>query len=252
MADVEKNHKMCDARLDGARREGVLGESPLIAEAEGVNGQLAGIMVSSDAISVSSSTKTKSAQLSGNGYSEEMEKIYRHETTFQVGINQHADLGIEKNLSESSHVPHESDLSAPPGFGIGEVLAPPGFEGTNSPEVSPVRKVKGTKRLSGQSAKRVTRSQAKQSKKHETMSQSTLVRNASGKQCVEGSPLGSDSAKTSESITKIVREALEVGKLLGVKVIANEAEALKRITGTLKSNTSSRPARSTQKSKLIC
>ena len=46
---------------------------------------------------------------------------------------------------------------------------------------------------------------------------------------MEGSPLGSDSEKTSESIAKIAREALEVGKILGVKVIADEANALKRV-----------------------
>ena len=52
--------------------------------------------------------------------------------------------------------------------------------------------------------------------------------------------------KTSESLAEIAREALEVGKLLGVKVIANEANALKRITGTLKRNRSTRTVRSGQ------
>ena len=56
---------------------------------------------------------------------------------------------------------------------------------------------------------------------------------------MEGSPQGSDSAKTSYSIVKIARESLEVGKLLGVKVITNEANVLKGITKTLKSNRSS-------------
>ena len=63
---------------------------------------------------------------------------------------------------------------------------------------------------------------------------------------MEGSPQGSESTKTSESIVKIAREALEVGKILGVKVIGNEANALKRITGTLKTNKPTRAARSRQ------
>ena len=77
--------------------------------------------------------------------------------------------------------------------------------------------------------RRVIRSQAKQCKK-------SKVRN----------PEESDSNKTSESIVKIARATLETGKVLGVKVTANEANALKRITKTLKSNRSSRSARSNQ------
>ena len=107
----------------------------------------------------------KFAQLSGNGCSEELEKNYWHGPAFQAGINKLAGLGKEKNLSDSAHFHHESGVSAPPGFGIDEVSAPPGFEDTFSPEVSQIRKVKGTKRLNGQSTKRVTRGQVKQSKK---------------------------------------------------------------------------------------
>jgi len=65
---------------------------------------------------------------------------------------------------------------------------------------------------------------------------STLGRKASSKEAVEDSPQSGDSASTSESIVKIAREALEIGKILGVKVITHDANARKRITSTIKSN----------------
>jgi len=136
-AVVEKNQQVNDARVDGERSERLLGEPPLIDIGdEGVKGQVAGRRVSTEAISASSSTKTKSAQFSGYGYSEEMEKIYQHGSSFQAVSNQLVDLGNEMNLSDSSnvqqendlpHVPQESDLSLPPGFGIAEDVVPPGF-----------------------------------------------------------------------------------------------------------------------------
>jgi len=90
----------------------------------------------------------------------------------------------------------------------------------------------------------MTRSQVKQSKKIEAFNQSTLDNKASNKKVVEGSPQGGDSASTSESIVKLARESLEIGKILGIKVIANEANAIKRITESLKSNRPLRTARS--------
>ena len=58
----------------------------------------------------------------------------------------------------------------------------------------------------------------------------------------EGSPLGSE--RTTDSILKIAKESLEVGELLGIKVIANKENALKKITKSLKSQ---RLIRSTHK-----
>jgi len=139
MADVVRNHRTCGARLDGARLDGVLRESPLIeVEAEELSGQPAGKMGNSASIRVSSSIKTKTEQLSGNSYSEEVEKFDLHGPAFQAEESQHSGLGNEKNLRASSPVPHDSELSAPPGFDIqllketGEVSAPPRFEGTKS------------------------------------------------------------------------------------------------------------------------
>jgi len=44
----------------------------------------------------------------------------------------------------------------------------------------------------------------------------------------------SNSQVTSESIIKLAKESLEIGKILGVKVIANEEAAIRRITSSLK------------------
>ena len=237
--DVEKNKKLSDAGLEDARSEGTLGASPLIdGEAEEGNGQLVGRRISNDAISVSSSTKTKSVQLSGNGYSEEMEKIFGHKQTFQAESIQHYDIEKGNHVSELPNVPQVSELSIPPGFGNAEVAAPPGFEVTKEPEASPTptRKSKVKRRIVDQSSKRLTRSQLKQCKMSEAFDLSTLGRKASSKEAVEDSPQSGDSASTSESIVKIAREALEIGKILGVKVITHDANARKRITSTIKSN----------------
>ena len=243
--EVEKNSKLCDEGLEDARSEGVVGESPLIeGEDEERNGQLAGMRVSNDALSDYSSTKSKSAQLSGNGFSEEMEKIFRHKQVNKAEFNQQSTNGTGFHVSELPVGPQESDLSIPPGFGIAEEAVPPGFVITTVPEASPARKLKGKRRFIDQSAKRMTRSQVKQSKKNEASNNSALDRMASRRKGVEGSPQGGDSASASESILKLAGESIEIGKVLGIKVISNGAKAIKRITGSIKSNRIPRTARS--------
>ena len=116
-----------------------------------------------------------------------------------------------------------------------EALNQPGFDDLNTDAVSPVRKGKAIKSQVDLSGKRVTRSQAKQSN-------CNLNKIASGVGVREGSPLGSE--RTTDSILKIAKESLEVGELLGIKVIANKENALKRITKSLKSQ---RLTRSTHK-----
>jgi len=66
----------------------------------------------------------------------------------------------------------------------------------------------------------------------------------SRKKGVEGSPKGGDSASTTESIVKLARESIEIGKVLGIKVISNEAIALKQMTATIKNSRLPRTARS--------
>ena len=52
---------------------------------------------------------------------------------------------------------------------------------------------------------------------------------------------GSESVKTSESLRKLAEESIEIGELLGVKVIANRENVVKRITQSLKSARTSKP-----------
>ena len=245
MDEVEKNNKLSDEGLEDARSEGMLNVLPLIeGEVEAGNVQLAGKRMSNDALSESSSTKTKSAQLSGNGYSEEMEKIFQHTQAMQTVINQQPTIGNGNHVSEMPHDTQVSDLSIPPGFGNAEDAAPLGFVITTVPDASPPRKIKGIRRIIDHSAKRLTRSQVKQSKKNEAVNQSTLDRMTSRKKGVEGSPKGGDSASTTESIVKLARESIEIGKVLGIKVISNEAIALKQMTATIKNSRLPRTARS--------
>ena len=50
------------------------------------------------------------------------------------------------------------------------------------------------------------------------------------------SPVGRQSIETTESMFKLAEEALQMGDLLGVKVIGHRDNAVKRITDTLKSS----------------
>ena len=43
-----------------------------------------------------------------------------------------------------------------------------------------------------------------------------------------------DSGRTTESMLKVANDALDIGELLGLKVIGNKENALKRITCSLK------------------
>jgi len=69
---VDDNQDGCDDCINAGRIEGLLMKTPVFtmgAEAEGVTGLMGGRRASNDEISYSSSTKTKTAQLSGNDYS---------------------------------------------------------------------------------------------------------------------------------------------------------------------------------------
>jgi len=57
----------------------------------------------------------------------------------------------------------------------------------------------------------------------------------SGSEGEEVSPLESESVKTTESMRKLAEDSLAMGELLGLKVVANKENAIKRITQSLKS-----------------
>jgi len=224
------NQESCRDGLIVDRLEGEVEGQPLlpsVVEAEQLAEQVEGRILSNEAISYSSSTKTKVAQLSGNDYSEEMRKIncLSHE---QSRFKQAADFEVEVNQQESCSVMRESEISAPPGFNIRKNLAPLGFEGSASPHGSTDRKAKASRRPTAQSVgRRVTRSQIKKGKK-QTVRYPTKGAGTSSRKSIE----------TTESMRKLAEEALEIGEILGVKVISHKANAIKRITDSLKSNRS--------------
>jgi len=145
------------------------------------------------------------------------------------------------NQSEFCPVQPERAVSTPPGFGIVKGPAPPGFDGPAAPNVNTSGKVKASRRHTSQAVgSRVARSQMKKARTQEIRSQSTVARTNSEKKYVEDSPFGRQSIETTEIMKQLVEEALEVGELLGVKVISHKANAVKRIIDNLKSNSDTR------------
>jgi len=82
--------------------------------------------------------------------------------------------------------------------------------------------------------KRVTRSQSKIYKDSVARSKRTLKKSGHGLGGKEGSPCANESVATTESIRNVAEEAPEIGELLGLKVVANRENAIKRITESLK------------------
>jgi len=80
----------------------------------------------------------------------------------------------------------------------------------------------------------VTRSQTTQSKGSALRSQNIEKKSTPVTVRKEGNLREGDSGKTTESMMKIANEALEIGEVLGIKVIGNRENALKRITSSLK------------------
>ena len=137
----------------------------------------------------------------------------------------------------------ENSLDHPPGFephlsptcvNSEETSFPPGFEEVSRLKVETVRGRTNRKRQIVSIGKRVTRSQSKSYKDLETRSKKMLKENGHGLGGKEGNSCANDSVETPESIRKIAEEALEIGELLGLKVVANRGNAVKRITESLK------------------
>jgi len=181
-------------------------------------------------LSASSRSKTRTAQLSGIGYSEEMAKLY------QIGAP-----SVGKEVSQCHTSSRGQSLDVPPGFKSlinsegGGVSIHSGVDDSNLTDAMPCREGKANKQIHVQSAKRVTRSQTKQRKESVLIRKSNTTKCTLGKARKEDSPSGGDSAKTTESLLKIANEALEIGEMLGVRVISKREDALKRITSSLKS-----------------
>jgi len=80
----------------------------------------------------------------------------------------------------------------------------------------------------------VTRSQALKSKGSGLRKQGCKRSSVAVKVSKEANSCESDSGKTTESMVKIANEALEIGELLGIKVVSHRKNAVKRITSSLK------------------
>jgi len=239
MSLVGVNQKEYEEGRNVGMLQGVVEKAPLItmnAEFEGATGLLEESQSGKDAASCSSSTKTLTAQLSGNDYSMEMEKINQLRLD-RVQLNQVADLEDEVNQNEFGPVQPGSEVSAPPGFDIEEGSAPPGFEGSAAQNVTMNEKgLASREHPAPVVGKRMTRSQTKKTRTQVSKGQSTVVRTRAGKNNVKDSPIGRLSTDTTESMKQLAEDALSVGEMLGIKVISHRANAVKRITDSLKAN----------------
>jgi len=176
--------------------------------------------MSNEAISVSSGTKTKTAQLSGNDFSVELRKI--NQASFEQKRKiQGAEEEDEVNQSDPDQAQLDSVGSAPPGFGKVKSQAPPGLFGSSPLSVNPSSMAKASPSPKGTPVvSRASKSQKKQGRKK--------------------------SMETTESMIQVAEEALAVGELLGVKVISQKENAIKRITDTLKSSRVTRSMKARQ------
>ena len=141
------------------------------------------------------------------------------------------------NQNEFCSVQSVSDVSAPPGFGILGDPSPPGFEGIAAQNGNIYEEgLARSDRAATVVGKRMTRSQVKKARPQVSRGQSNVVKTRAGKKSVEDSPIGRLSTDTTESMKQLAEDALALGELLGVKVISHKANAVKRITDSLKAN----------------
>ena len=130
------------------------------------------------------------------------------------------------------------------------ISIPPGFELTQQV----VQSGESTHRLNSKAqksqqeglGKRLTRSQARKGKVSIEGNRKKLSRVSSFNGSKVGSPQSNKSSETTESMTKLALESLQVGELLGLKIIGKKEVALKSITRGLKKE---RKARATQTTK---
>ena len=176
--------------------------------------------------SSSSSSKTKTAPLSSNGYSKEL--VLLNQLSQDKGrLSRDSGLEDEVNQGNSCSVQLTKDASIPPGFCVEKDLAPPGFERPVAASVNGGGKELLNERQRTPAESRVTRSQLKKTMAQESRKQRT---SANRKQRTVAS------VETTDSMKQLAEEALKVGELLGVKVISHKANAIKRITDSLKAN----------------
>jgi len=148
-------------------------------------------------------------------------------------------LGVGEVQSQQS----SDSLVSPPGFEPRlihnsvqsvEMSRPTGVKVSTKMKIRTVRQSCTSKNHSVCLGKRVTRGQSKKCKEQTERRMSMRSRGDLDSEGEEESPLTTESVKTTESMRKLAEESLEVGELLGLKVIANKENAIKRITQRLK------------------
>jgi len=170
--------------------------------------------------------RTKTVSFSQYGYSVELFKVGQHLSTGIISeLNEESARVINQppgfeaaRVNSDSLLPHSKPLGAEVSTqenGVDHssqstINAPPGFEDVRITQVSPHKRMEPKQ-------KRVDR------------------RPASSKNTK--APLKVDSVstnKTSESLVRLAKESLKIGRILGVRVIGNEQAAILRITKPLK------------------
>jgi len=180
-----------------------------------------------NSMSKTASSKTKTAQLSGNGYSEEVAKIYSsmpaHKAKELVNLSVPGSINYQEGLNSGTIEE-----------GNGESLFPPGFEDINATEGSFTWKGKKQQKPLAVPGKRITRSQAKRSKETGVCQQAISSKNGPDTGEKEGKHHVGKDVSNSDSITKLVKESFEVGELLGLRIIGNKDEAIRSFADRLR------------------
>ena len=208
--------------------------------------------------SLISTTRTKSVNFSQNGYSEEIFKISQHAPSLGLGAayqqpaqhacqppgfgsiaNDHANVGIDgiafPQLEDGDSTAHqlEEELPRPPGFDSpkrhdhSELLVDPACESQPLSIASPIQLA-----ITAPETLELNKKAKTTFKKKPVPSKRILTRRR--KMLQSSSKSTDDSNKTSEGTRQLAREALEIGKILGLAVIDKEDAAIKTITTSLK------------------
>jgi len=189
------------------------GEPAFMKEAEG------GIDIDpiTDACRQASVTRTLTADLSGNNYSEEVTKVnqlLKRKTQASQGENFVGKATQSQNKDGQDHSETNS--------------IPPGFESTATKTGCAEQKGKSASRKGKPGeVTRFTRSQLRKKSAQNEGARTKEKRELHGRR---------NSVETTDSMKKSAEEALQVGELIGVKIISHRDNAIKRITDTLKAS----------------
>jgi len=165
-----------------------------------------------------SGSRTKAVSFSQNGYSVELFKVGQHLRNGTISeLNEESARGSKQSLGFEA-VGVNSDPLLPPSKPLGvdvsteengvdhnsqsTINAPPGFEGVHITQSSPQKRMEPKQ-------KRVDRRPASSKNKKASLKADSVSTN-----------------KTSESLVRLAHESLEIGRILGVRVIMNEQAAV--------------------------